>query len=60
MVRLLDDRSRRAARRAAAAVGLATAANYNGGILIVWLIAAPWARPKPAWHRRGAACIGGT
>jgi len=59
VVWLLDDRSRRAAGRAAAAVGLAAAANYNGGILIVWLIAALWARPTGEGNvaRRVAAAL---
>jgi 4-amino-4-deoxy-L-arabinose transferase-like glycosyltransferase len=44
VVRLLDDHSRRAQVKAALAVGLATGANYNGGVLVLWLVAAVWHR----------------
>ena len=46
-LRVLDDGRRTAADSAAAVTGLAVAANYNGAILVPWLLAALWWRPGP-------------
>lgn len=47
MVRALQTATRRDADLAAVLTGLALAANYNGAILIPWLVAALWLRPRP-------------
>ncbi|HSQ00463.1 MAG TPA: glycosyltransferase family 39 protein [Candidatus Dormibacteraeota bacterium] len=45
IVRALDDPRRAAADTAAVLTGLAIGANYNGAILVPWLLAALWWRP---------------
>lgn len=53
--------SRGADDLAAAAVGLATGANYNGGLLFVWLAAAQWRRagesPRARARRLGRSAL---
>lgn len=66
ILRLLEDRRLASYRRAGIWVGLATAANYNGAILLPWLVAAhclpdPAARTEPrAGLRRLATALGWT
>jgi hypothetical protein len=54
---LVDGGDRRAWRVAALAVGLATAANYNGGLLVFWLVAAVWLGGGGRWDVAGALSL---